>query len=301
MRTICFYLLLGCSALQAECCSLSFDATGGYRYDEIKTETNLFFFPGHSLKQVLISTDTLRERHLSVFETGFMGRASLNSVFAKGFYNHGWIVHGQYSEAVNAVNGNHSNTQAVVHFGQTNDLSAGIGYLYSFLDILKIGASFGWSYDDQRTQMNHTMTNGKSDKILKDLNYKLHWQGPWIGVESSFCLLCIDLCVGYEFHWTAWEGERLLNRKDIFNIAFSDQRKATGLGNTAYLQANYHFFPFLHVGIGAKYQDRIARGGTVLPRVGDFERVLPQKRIKETVPKTSWHSYEIQFNAGIHF
>lgn len=301
MRVICFSLLLWSSALYAECCSFSFDGTAGYRYDEIKTETNLFFFPGHSLKQILISTDTLREKHLSVFETGFMARASLNSAFVKGFYNHGWIVNGHYSERVQAVNGENSNTHSLIRFGQTNDLSAGLGYLYSFLDILKIGASFGWSYDDQRTRINHAITNGHSDKILNDLTYKLHWQGPWIGVESSFCLLFIDVCLGYEFHWTAWEGERLLNRPDVFNVAFSDHRNATGIGNTAYVQANYHFFPFLHVGLGAKYQDRVARGGIVLPRVGNFEKVLRHKRIKETVPKTSWHSYEIQFNAGIHF
>lgn len=298
-RSLLFFFIVVFAV--ADCQALewggSLDVTTGFRRDEIRTVIDSFSPPG-----TLISEDDLKAKNLHIWEVGVKGRGSVCNWFIKGFANWGRVYHGDYIESVSVPGLGDFVTKAHIHEGDTRDYSIGLGYAYCLDNCFGIGPVAGWSYDYMRVKMHHATINGIPDPVLNGLNYKTTWQGPWLGVEALISLYCINLDLGYEYHWSHWHGKWLLAGPDIIGGAFSDRRKAhRASGNVFFIDANYEFCQCYELGLELKYQYWRAKKGHETPLAGSFSAVgFPADEV-DKVKKSTWQPFEVQLNFGLRY
>lgn len=272
--------------------------TTGYRNDRLSTTIKAFDPPG-----TLIEIDKLKGTGINIYQVGVKGKVTYcNQVFARAYADFGWVCDGKYHEKVAAPIIFSSFTHAKIHKGHIRDYSVGVGYLFSCFDCFKIGPVVGYSYDFQKIKMGKATTNGLPEPTLDHLSYDMRWQGPWLGAEAEFCVQCLQVNVGYEYHWSDWHANWTLAGPDLVNVAFSDKRRSHDAhGNVVFLEGNYLFCECWTVGLGFKYQQWTARRGREVPRAGSFAAVGISNTEKDKVTHVSWRSAQVQVNLGYLF
>lgn len=266
---------------------------GGYRLDRISTDVRGFDPPG-----TLVLQDNLKGNNINIWEVGVRGRAELCECFIKGYADFGWVTSGTYKEygafpiLVSDVSRGHING------GHTYDYSIGLGYHFYCFDWFKISPLVGYSYDFEKIKMGKMNTNGFPDPVLNNLSYNMRWQGPWLGLESDFWISCLNMRLGYEYHWSDWKANWNLSGPDVPDVAFSDKRKSNdAYGNVIYVDGRYAIYKGWDIGLGFKYQYWKAKGGKLKPRSGSFD--IGDEVDK--VPRATWASYQFQLSVGYSF
>lgn len=275
----------------------SLDIRTGYRNDKITTSIVAFDPPG-----TFILADDLNASHINVFEIGASGRLKVGSNWLlRGYAYYGMVCNGSYSEITHTPNNSSSITTADIYQGDTNDYSAGIGYLFNCFG-LSLGPIAGWSFDSQRIKMQHAVSNGLSNPILNNLVYKTRFEGPWLGVETQFSICKIKIAAGYEYHWSDWRGNWQLAGPDIFGGSFSDIRKSNdAIGNLIFIDGSYIFCNGFSAGLSIKYQEWKVKNGNEVPTAGSFPAVGLGANEVDVIPDASWKSYSLLASLGYHF
>lgn len=287
-------LLLASNSLHS--LDLQADALIGYRRDEITTLINAY-----DPTEVFLLSDRLEAKHISVYEVGLKGKASILGLTAKGFVTAGRIHNGKYRDRVEGVEISDSYTRAEIYKGHTRDASAAAGYLLSLCNCYA-GPIGGWSYHSQEIKIRDAITNRSVNNVLNGLTYKTCWQGPWLGVDAGCSLCNFSVSGGYEYHWAKWRGNWELSGPDVFGGSYSDRRKADhARGQVAYLDINYFFWNCFTIGLEAKYQYWKAKDGEEVPKAGSFEAVGLNDTEVDKIPKATWKSWELQLCVGYHF
>ncbi len=295
-----------CSDWNADPCSNwnfqpkgNIDLSGGYRQDELKTKVVSFSSPG-----VFAGTDKLRIKDISIWEIGGRGRVSLCNFYLRGFGYAGWGSHGKYTETVTDAVGDSFHSKAHVKHTRTQDALIGAGYMYMLSDCCDsswgIGPVAGWSYAQQRVKMKDGFTDGQPDSTFDGLVYKNRWSGPWVGVDLAYQTCDYTINLGYEYHWTRWHAEWLLNDTDVTPTAFSDLRRAkNAYGNVVYLDGYWKFMSCWELGLGLRFQQWCARHGHLKPK----SLTPPGVPLTEVdrVKHANWYSGEVTVNLGYTF
>ena len=93
------------------------DATGGYRYDELKCLVDAYDPPG-----TFISSDDLKADNLSVWEWGLKSRVRLGCLYMKAWGTFGVIPVGSYTERGKSASGLTHTSKADVRHGKVEDV-----------------------------------------------------------------------------------------------------------------------------------------------------------------------------------
>lgn len=300
--------------------NLSLDVFGGYRTDMLICWIDDFDPP-----TTLVSVDRLRARDLEIYETGLNGRLTIcDSWLLRGFLAYGKVHSGKYIEK-NTVIGENQVTnlsetiaKAKVRRGHTEDGSIGLGYLFPLFkcfcldDGASLGPVFGWAFHTQNIKMNSaksgTFTPEKPDIVfspdptLDGLNYKNRWRSFWLGLEVFLPIYCVNIRIGYEYHWPRWHAEWLLAGNDVPNAAFSDRRSAEeGYGSLAFLNASYYLWDCFYIASEVNFHYWRVKDGKLSPKALDPVAI----GIKDTeifeVRKAVWKSFEVEVSIGYSF
>lgn len=275
--------------------------TGGYRNDKIETLINAY-----DPADTFILSDGLTAKNISVFEVGAIAKMSLcNTWLIRGFADYGWITNGNYKEVSTAPGFPEFISKGTVDKGHTQDYSIGLGYLFpldncfswifSCFPNINIGPIGGYSYHSQKLTMGTIFTDGVEDSILTDLQYHMRWNSPWLGGDLIVNFNYFKLHCGYEFHWSHWHAEWLLDGSDVFGGAFSDKRKSThSHANVFFIDTTYQFSPCGEFFLSFKYQHWKAGDGIEVPLAGSFAAVGLNDTEVDKVPKALWESYEVK-------
>lgn len=275
------------------------NVSAGYRNDRIETTIKAFDPPG-----TLINVDKLKGKDINIFEVGINGRVTYcDQAFIRGYANFGWVCDGRYTETSGFPLIFSSVTKGKIHSGHTRDYSIGVGYLFSCWNCFKIGPAVGYSYDFQKIKLgNNVTTNGEPSPTLNHLSYDMKWQGPWLGAEAQFCVQCVQVNVGYEYHWSDWRANWTLAGPDVIDIAFSDKRRSNNAhGNVVFLEGNYVFCSCWTVGLGFKYQQWTVRRGCEKPRAGSFAAIGLSPTEHDKVTHVCWRSAQVHVSLGYLF
>lgn len=283
------YMLYLTTSLYSVNIDAEFDIYGGYRWDKITTDIHAYSPPG-----VLVFKDLLSANDIRIWTVGIAGREVFyHCAVVRGNAEWGRVVGGNYKDIGIVPSGLSSTTTADIHSGNTQDFSLGGGLLLPvFCNEFTVGILGGWAYNSQRIKMRNALTEEVPAPILNGLTYKTSWQGPWVGVETSYrhCGYFFDL--GYEYHFARWRANWQLNGPDIIGGAYSDKRWANGNhGQVVFVNVSYPLFDCLDIGIGFKYQYWKATNGREEPKGGSFAAVgLPANTV-DKIPNASWQSY----------
>ena len=296
IRTLLLLSCFSAAPLMAFDWEASLDAVGGYRYDTLSTEIYVDLPEG-----TRFGTDNLRGRNLSVFEVGFKGEVLLGQNWFVRFDGEtGYFDHGRYYDQ-QVFAGVRSESKALIKDGNTLDGTIAGGYVFCFHPNFLIGPVVGWSYDSQRINMSHATSDGIADTTLDGLNYKMWWQGPFLGLETHFYFIGLAITAAYEFHFSDWHAKWTLAGPDVFGGSFSDVRHASNsYGSVVFVDATYRMCGWLDLGMGMKYQNYWAWKGRVTPQAGSFAAIGDPAE-SARIHNATWRSIEFTLRAGVHF
>lgn len=277
----------------------SLDLIGGYRQDEIET-----LIKNPDCSHDYFTENNLKIKPLHILEIGLKGEISICNYLIKGFTSKGRIYSGKYIEKTFNSLRDKDFSKSNFYAGHTQDYSIGIGYLYPIFKCfcfssLKIGPVAGWSYHLQCNKIDNINSNSFSNYILDNLKYKTIWQGPWLGIETYFSLLCITMKAGYEYHWSHWQAEKLGDEAN-YKVHLVQGRTKYGYGNVAFLDASISPFLCTQIGIELKYQYWKAKEGKEKFQANKFNKdrsLLASNKI----PYAKWESVGIQLYLGCAF
>lgn len=309
-----------------------FNFSGGWREDHLRSfiTTN-----------VDTSTDLVKGAHLNIWQIGLDGFVApqfcecgslWNNFVVKGSAYWGWINDGVYQHTITDVPSVGFTTidRGDIFRGHTWDYDVGIGYLYPVMDCVRLGPTFGYSYNKLTYKAENVigvidnptnpllvppMDGSKIDHFSyfdEGLVFISRWKGLWAGVDAT-----IDMCewmftFSYEYHWGQWEGKFNAVPDNLTDdIHFSDKRKSNSArGQVGFIGANYAFSECFNIGLGVKYENFHAAGREV-------PQVTPDPNAKPPVlpgfpgvggpanevdkVKTTWSSVQVIVDLGVAF
>lgn len=250
---LAMWAVLSLSFYQAFAFDVQVDALAGFRHDEITSLNQIYRLP--------------------VYEASLKGRLSLGNILIKGFQSRGRV-----------------DSEKGVDTGRTSDSSIGVGYLISLFNFYA-GPVVGWSLHDQKIKIKAADLSGLSYFISNNLTSHFRWQGPWLGIEGGFSLLCIRFNAGYEYHWPHRKWH--LSKLNLSENSYPNQSSAhSGKGQVIFINAAYAFLGCVAVGAEIKYQYWKAKNGDALNIGSEFSEISQA---------TSWKSWETLLSLGLQF
>lgn len=273
-----------------------FAITGGKRWDKISATIHAFSPP-----ETLEFVDKLQAKDIQLKTIGTDIRMIVCNCYVKGNAQWGKAFKGQYRETGDNFVDPISLTTANIPTGNSRDYSVAAGILYPFMG-MNVASLSGWSYHYQRVKMQNAVTNGEADEVLNGLSYLNTWQGPWAGIEAQLEMCGFNFFAGYEYHWAHWKAHWKLDCPNIFEGAYTDQRRSKhAIGQVGYFDAKYPLFCSVLLGVGFKYQYWKAQHGREKPLEGTFAEIgLPADEV-DKVPTASWQSYGLEFTLDLAF
>lgn len=293
-------------AVQAVEVPMNISVSVGWRYDNITTKIS-----SQIPKGTTIAYNTIKGKELKIWEGGIQGYLPfaecfcncdcwwLNVFYLKGYGFWGNIYDGEYHELNhNLFPPNFIVSKGDASKGNTYDYNVALGWLYSVNDCSGIAPIVGYAWDRVRFKTSHVKTEGIEDHVLNGLKYTSRFIGPWAGVEAYYVKSNLRLNLGYEYHWSHWNGKYDLRGPDVFGGAYSDHRKAhEGQGNVLYANGSWFCCDCWEIMLGFKYRNFRATHGSEKPdAAGGFAAIgLPETEY-DRINHTAWHSYEITFD-----
>lgn len=291
-----------------------FDIGGGYRYDRLTTKTKAFgtpvlqFLAGERDQDKFLFKDKIKAKRMDIYVLQANAQVRFCDYwFARGYASYGWMTDGRYHEERKNRFLIKRNSRSDIHDSRTRDWSAGFGYLYpgdGWWGCWGFGPVIGWSYDDQLLKMGTFTTDGFEDPILRNLQYRSRWSGPWAGFDFVYKPHCypVKLSSSLEYHWATWHGERRLDHSDIPFVIYTDRRKsnnANGLLFTA--DGQWNFWCNWHMSLACRILFYHSDGGRVKPKHGSFKQLGFPYIEKIKLKNTRWYSDTYTFNIGYDF
>lgn len=221
-RSILFYSLL---------CALSIlsgyaEANGylaldnGYRWDSITQRVTL------GGPDITVKGSTLTLKQINSYQLGARGQWTFcECAFIKAKGHYGWIFDsGKYREG--GFTGHVD--------GHTWDAYGALGYYFCLNDGIWIAPIAGWSYDALNLNVSNVQTT------INCFTYKLHgikanqrFNGPFVGFDLLYEINpCWDFTFGYEYHFSSYQGDRLIKGREYGNPSFG---WTTGYSNKRHL------------------------------------------------------------------
>ncbi|MEM1283413.1 MAG: hypothetical protein AAGG81_07655, partial [Chlamydiota bacterium] len=159
--------------------------TGGYRSDSLETGITIL-----DLNEETLFTDTIKGKNIDVYQIGVKGKASIcNQCFVRGYAIFGSIADdGKYLDKESDPQGNSAEIEAKITDGYTADYSFGASYLFPLSRCLSVGPSVGYAYVRESITIDDAEFEGEELSILNNLEYKMRWQGPWLGVDAVYTI-----------------------------------------------------------------------------------------------------------------
>ena len=198
--------------------------------------------------------------------------------------------------------------------GHAFDLSASLGWnINFFISPLSICPQIGFSYHEQHFTMRDGVyeidlfngNNGPFDGL--DSSYTARWQGPWIGVESCFCLYCpLSIYGGVRASALRYNARGHWNLRTDFADDF--RHEGYGYGLFGRLGVQYEFAPCIAIGILGSYQEfRVCHGHDRMYFNVDFvdgngnSIVSGVESSSTRLHQVEWRSFRIQIYLALNF
>lgn len=220
----------------------------GYRWDRISNRVTL----GGPTASVKGSTQVIKD--INSYQLGGRGMYNFwDCGFIRGEGHYGWTGTGKYSEG-----GFFGDSK-----GHTVDGKVAIGY-YSFMtDGVWAAPVVGWSYDSLEMKgTNIEIAINGHVFHLSDIKAHQRFEGPFLGFDFLYEIDdCLAFTFGYEFHFSRWHGDRIIQGREYGNppfgttTGFSNKRHINrAYGNVFKLDLEYQFCDCWTVGLELKYQ-----------------------------------------------
>jgi Protochlamydia outer membrane protein len=237
-------------------CETEADLGVGYRRDNLKwTIAGPNGFPN-----ILSSLDW---KGLGICQiVGTARVVTQNHIYARAKADYGVIVSGKNIDSDYLGNDRTfeiSRTKNDAGKGEVYDLTAGVGYQFSFFcDSLKIAPLVGYSHNEQHLRQYHgnqvigfVFSGGRFPGLHS--NYRAKWQGPWIGVDASYDIDCSwNLYGSLEYHWAHYHGTGHWNLNTAFIRDFK-QTSQDASGGLVTIGATYLICDGWTLGIELNY------------------------------------------------
>lgn len=176
--------------------------------------------------------------------------------------------------------------------GELFDLSAGIGYLFSWPCSKAVFAPLaGAAWNEQHLQLFDGQQLIPEWGRIFDLHssYKTRWSSFWLGGDFAYAVACnITAFASFEYHWALYRGKGHWNLREEFLSDF--KHRSCGHGTLAQAGVNYTFKGGWGIVLIAKYQDWRTRGGTHSVKVDIFDS--EPETIKTGLNSVNWHSFQ---------
>lgn len=240
-----------------------------------------------------------------------------NSYYYRLNADYGKILHGKNRDSDYAADNRqleYMRSENKANRGEVFDLSAGIGYHFSFFcDILQIMPLFGYAQMEQHLQLHDgflkiNLINGEVGPFPNlHSNYRARWMSPWAGVDFVYqpydCLRCYG---AFEYLWAEYRGTGHWNLRDDFLGDFKHHGHGKGISVT--LAAQYEFWSNFDLGIKANYRRMRLRHGIdrtkFLQEIFDKnDNVIGEEVVvgKTRLNEVNWHSFRIEAILGYNF
>lgn len=263
----------------------------GYTYREDQLNWN--FAGPNDIPNVL---SELEWNDLRINQVTFAASATTcNHFYFRGYADYGRIFHGKNRDSDYAKSDRQdefSRTLAEAGRGEVFDLSAGIGYQWSWCcDRFRLSPLVGLSWQEQHLRMYHGVQVIPVKEKIDNLHssYKTRWWGPWLGTDCIAQVSCnLTFFASFEYHWAPYQGKGHWNlREDFFN---EFKHSSNGRGWVSQGGVNYHVCGNWSLTLLASYQDWSAKNGTHTIRAmnEEFEVVKFKARLNDV----NWHSFQ---------
>lgn len=231
-----------------------------------------------------------------------------SGLYMKNHIAYGVIVDGKnqdsdYRKDDRQLEYSRSNNQADT--GGTWDFSAGIGYpLPLGFDFISLAPVIGYSYHRQELRMTDGYQSIPATGPFPDLNssYDASWKGPWVGVdltlaskEISSSLDWVELCIGFEHHWAAYDATADWNLRTDFKHPKSFEHKADGRGDKLFFGLKNRLGDMTTLSIFYEQQQWTAQGGV------DRVFLANGQTIETRLNEVNWRSSVVRFEIAIRF
>ncbi len=260
----------------------------GYRWDKISNHVSL----GGPTATVQSSTQLLRQ--INSYQLGARGQWDYNDcLFVRADGHYGWVGDGKYSEG-----GFFGNSR-----GHTSDIEGAIGSYFLMHEGIWIAPFVGWSYDSLQLKGEKISTaiNGQTYH-LSDIKAHQRFLGPFLGFDLLFQPNdCFTYLFAYEFHFSNWHGERLIQGHEYGNppfgwtTGFSNVRNLNRVyGSVFRLEADYELCDCWTVGLELKYKFYSGDNG----KYSQTRRPLLKRFTYANVDGLWWRSFAATVSIG---
>ena len=226
----------------------------------------------------------------------------------KNYIAFGVIVDGKnqdsdYREDDRRMEYSRSNNQADT--GSTRDISVGIGYAIPIgSDFFSLAPLIGYSYHRQELRMTDGYQTIPATGSFPDLNssYDATWKGPWVGVdltlalkEISSSLDWVELCIGLEHHWAAYDATADWNLRTDFKHPKSFEHTADGRGDKLFFGLKNRLGDMTTLSIFYEQQQWTTQSGI------DRVFLVNGQTIETRLNEVNWRSSVVRFEIAIRF
>jgi hypothetical protein len=233
---------------------------------------------------------------------------TISGLYMRNYFACGVIVDGEnqdsdYAEDDRQMEFSRSNNQA--DKGHTRDFSIGIGYTIPFgSDFFSLAPVIGYSYHEQELRMTDGYQTITPLGPFPDLDskYDATWKGPWVGADLNLGLekisrrlRLIQVCIGFEHHWAAYDATADWNLRTDFKHPKSFEHEADGQGDKFSLGLKNHLGKKTTLSIFYEQQQWTTQSGI------DRVFLVSGQTVETRLNEVNWRSNVVRFEISVRF